>query len=137
MKYAIESADHKPRMADFEDASMLAQRDAAQYRSARADAGRGRDGRAVACGFTHRVVFDAPARLRRNPKATFFHLCFRTLAVVSYILCELLSSNFVLNFIIIVLLLSFDFWTVKNISGRLLVGLRWWNHVRVVCVWSG
>lgn len=29
----------------------------------------------------------------------------------------------------IILLLSADFWTVKNISGRLLVGLRWWNQV--------
>ena len=28
-----------------------------------------------------------------------------------------------------IILLSMDFWTVKNISGRLLVGLRWWNHV--------
>lgn len=28
-----------------------------------------------------------------------------------------------------VLLLAFDFWTVKNISGRLLVGLRWWNRI--------
>ncbi len=28
-----------------------------------------------------------------------------------------------------VLLLAFDFWTVKNVSGRLLVGLRWWNEV--------
>uniref|UniRef100_A0A915PQG7 Golgi apparatus membrane protein TVP23 homolog n=1 Tax=Setaria digitata TaxID=48799 RepID=A0A915PQG7_9BILA len=26
-------------------------------------------------------------------------------------------------------LLSIDFWTVKNITGRLLVGLRWWNFV--------
>ncbi|KAI6242732.1 hypothetical protein M3Y99_00179500 [Aphelenchoides fujianensis] len=26
-------------------------------------------------------------------------------------------------------LLSADFWTVKNITGRLLVGLRWWNIV--------
>lgn len=24
---------------------------------------------------------------------------------------------------------SMDFWTVKNITGRLLVGLRWWNFV--------
>lgn len=24
---------------------------------------------------------------------------------------------------------AFDFWFVKNISGRLLVGLRWWNEV--------
>jgi hypothetical protein len=30
----------------------------------------------------------------------------------------------------VVLLLAFDFWTVKNVSGRLLVGLRWWNEVR-------
>ena len=29
---------------------------------------------------------------------------------------------------IIVLLLAFDFWTVKNVSGRLLCGLRWWNE---------
>lgn len=29
----------------------------------------------------------------------------------------------------VVLLLSADFWTVKNISGRIMVGLRWWNYV--------
>lgn len=29
----------------------------------------------------------------------------------------------------IVLLLSCDFWVVKNITGRILVGLRWWNFV--------
>lgn len=27
-------------------------------------------------------------------------------------------------------MLAFDFWTVKNISGRLLVGLRWWSYVK-------
>ena len=31
---------------------------------------------------------------------------------------------------ICILLLACDFWTVKNISGRLLVGLRWWSYVR-------
>jgi Eukaryotic protein of unknown function (DUF846) len=36
--------------------------------------------------------------------------------------------NSVLLFVIIVLLLAFDFWTVKNVSGRLLCGLRWWNE---------
>ncbi len=60
----------------------------------------------------------------------FFHLFFRTAALASYLFCTWFSSNFVLNFIIIVLLMSFDFWTVKNVSGRLLVGLRWWNKVR-------
>lgn len=29
------------------------------------------------------------------------------------------------TFIIVVLLSAFDFWTVKNVTGRLLVGLRW------------
>ncbi|XP_031416993.1 Golgi apparatus membrane protein TVP23 homolog B-like isoform X2 [Clupea harengus] len=29
----------------------------------------------------------------------------------------------------IILLLCCDFWTVKNITGRLMVGLRWWNQV--------
>jgi len=28
-----------------------------------------------------------------------------------------------------VLLLSADFWVVKNVSGRRLVGLRWWSNV--------
>jgi hypothetical protein len=27
-------------------------------------------------------------------------------------------------------LIAFDFWTVKNVSGRLLVGLRWWSYVK-------
>ena len=34
-----------------------------------------------------------------------------------------------LSFITIVILSAFDFWYVKNVSGRLLVGLRWWNEV--------
>ena len=27
---------------------------------------------------------------------------------------------------------SIDFWLVKNLSGRLLAGLRWWNVVVIV-----
>jgi len=36
----------------------------------------------------------------------------------------------VLVCVLCILLLAFDFWTVKNVSGRLLVGLRWWNYVK-------
>lgn len=50
-------------------------------------------------------------------------------AVVAYLLCGWFSDSFITNFVVIVLLLSFDFWTVKNVSGRLMVGLRWWNYV--------
>ena len=31
---------------------------------------------------------------------------------------------------IVISVSQFDFWTVKNVSGRILVGLRWWNEVK-------
>lgn len=40
------------------------------------------------------------------------------------------SSGFALVFVFCVILSAFDFWTVKNVTGRLLVGLRWWNEVK-------
>lgn len=33
-------------------------------------------------------------------------------------------------YLIIILLGAVDFWYTKNISGRILVGLRWWNEVK-------
>lgn len=46
-----------------------------------------------------------------------------------YLLGLYVTSNFVLIFILTMLLLSTDFYTLKNIAGRRLVGLRWWNEV--------
>ncbi|KAK7168418.1 hypothetical protein R3I94_002477 [Phoxinus phoxinus] len=65
----------------------------------------------------------------KHPLACFFHLFFRTSAVLVYLFCEFLSRSFIANMVTIILLLSCDFWTVKNVTGRLLVGLRWWNRV--------
>lgn len=66
----------------------------------------------------------------RHPVATFFHLAFRSLALISYLFCNFVfHAGFTLTFIIVVMLLAADFWTVKNVSGRLMVGLRWWNKV--------
>jgi len=65
----------------------------------------------------------------RHPLAVFFHLLFRVLSIITYLLCGLFNSGFIVNFVLIIILLSLDFWTVKNITGRLLVGLRWWNYV--------
>ncbi|KAG4108698.1 DUF846-domain-containing protein [Neocallimastix lanati (nom. inval.)] len=64
-----------------------------------------------------------------HPVALFFHLFFRTAAIVLYIIPFLHKNNYVISFVVITMLLAFDFWTVKNISGRLLVGLRWWNEI--------
>jgi hypothetical protein len=51
-------------------------------------------------------------------------------SLLVYILgLRLLTSNFVMIFIITILLLAMDFYYLKNIAGRRLVGLRWWNEV--------
>jgi len=63
-----------------------------------------------------------------HPVALFFHLFFRTAAIVLYII-PFVHGNYVISFVVITMFLAFDFWTVKNISGRLLVGLRWWNEI--------
>ncbi|XP_031627991.1 uncharacterized Golgi apparatus membrane protein-like protein CG5021 isoform X2 [Contarinia nasturtii] len=64
-----------------------------------------------------------------HPYVTFFHLFFRGMAVVTYLFCGWLIKSFITSFVFVILLLSADFWTVKNITGRLLVGLRWWNYI--------
>lgn len=46
-----------------------------------------------------------------------------------YLFGVLFINNFVLVFIFTLLLLSLDFYYLKNIAGRRLVGLRWWNEV--------
>ena len=53
----------------------------------------------------------------------------QTLALAVYLFGTWFSSSFVNVFVACVLLLAFDFWTVKNVSGRLMVGLRWWSEV--------
>lgn len=56
-------------------------------------------------------------------------MAFRSLAIVAYFVCSWAKASFVTSFVIIIILLSMDFWTVKNITGRLLAGLRYWNYV--------
>ncbi|KAK6787890.1 hypothetical protein RDI58_016415 [Solanum bulbocastanum] len=50
-------------------------------------------------------------------------------ALAFYILSALFVDSFVIIFVITVLLAALDFWVVKNVSGRILVGLRWWNEI--------
>eukprot|EP01002_Notosolenus_urceolatus_P009561 NODE_3520_length_917_cov_10.160138_g2927_i0.p1 GENE.NODE_3520_length_917_cov_10.160138_g2927_i0~~NODE_3520_length_917_cov_10.160138_g2927_i0.p1 ORF type:complete len:259 (+),score=40.36 NODE_3520_length_917_cov_10.160138_g2927_i0:87-863(+) len=68
----------------------------------------------------------------KHPVAGFFHAIFKILAVVVWVIT--IGGNFAgastILQIVLVLLFASDFWTVKNITGRLMVGLRWWNSVR-------
>lgn len=64
-----------------------------------------------------------------HPYVTFFHIFFRGAAVATYLFWGLFSDSFIKCFLMMVFLLSADFYLVKNLSGRLLVGMRWWNYV--------
>lgn len=72
---------------------------------------------------------EIPKKPTKHPIAVACHLGFRSLAILVYLLCRFFTDSFVSSFVSVLLLLSVDFWTVKNVTGRLLVGLRWWNYV--------
>jgi hypothetical protein len=65
-----------------------------------------------------------------HPIALVFHLLFKAAAIVIYLVGSLFLTPGIFTFVILILLLAADFWTVKNVTGRLLVGLRWWNEIR-------
>ena len=45
-----------------------------------------------------------------------------------FIFSSIFVKNFIVTFVITLVLIAADFWTVKNVTGRLLVGLRYWNE---------
>ncbi|XP_059088181.1 uncharacterized Golgi apparatus membrane protein-like protein CG5021 isoform X2 [Tigriopus californicus] len=55
------------------------------------------------------------------------HFFFKFLALMIYLFSGLWGLGYITTFVIVVMLLSIDFWLVKNLSGRLLAGLRWWS----------
>eukprot|EP00344_Euplotes_crassus_P008188 CAMPEP_0197004700 /NCGR_PEP_ID=MMETSP1380-20130617/25192_1 /TAXON_ID=5936 /ORGANISM="Euplotes crassus, Strain CT5" /LENGTH=170 /DNA_ID=CAMNT_0042423577 /DNA_START=25 /DNA_END=537 /DNA_ORIENTATION=+ len=65
-----------------------------------------------------------------HPGVCLWHMLFKAGALVSYFLLNLFIDNYVMTFISVILLSAFDFWVVKNITGRILVGLRWWSQVK-------
>ena len=64
-----------------------------------------------------------------NPVACLFHLAFKGTSIFCFIFLNALINEEILTFIVVVTLAAFDFWTVKNVTGRLLVNLRWDSHI--------
>ena len=73
-----------------------------------------------------------------HPIVCIFHVIFKGLALFLYVFGGWFAktgdgrtsgANFITVTVCCMLLLAADFWVVKNITGRLLVGLRWWNKV--------
>jgi hypothetical protein len=79
-------------------------------------------------GFLHRCLPSESCPRSERPRLT---LCaWQFSALVLYMLTNTLGLDYVSVFVFCVLLLACDFWTVKNISGRLLVGLQWGTKLR-------
>ncbi|MCJ1436187.1 Golgi apparatus membrane protein tvp23 [Xylographa pallens] len=73
---------------------------------------------------------DLSWRLSSHPVTLLGFLGFRISSLLVYLFGGLfVKDNFVLIFILTILLLAADFYYLKNIAGRRLVGLRWWNEV--------
>ncbi|THH34121.1 hypothetical protein EUX98_g38 [Antrodiella citrinella] len=68
-------------------------------------------------------------RQSAHPVALFFLYIFRIAAIAVYLLCGFFTSNYVLSTVVVVVLLAMDFWNTRNVAGRTLVGLRYWNQV--------
>jgi hypothetical protein len=65
----------------------------------------------------------------RHPVACMFHCGFKIASLVSFLFLNAILGEEIITFVIVVLFAAFDFWTVKNITGRLLVNLRWRTEI--------
>ncbi|KAI0304845.1 Golgi apparatus membrane protein TVP23 [Russula brevipes] len=68
-------------------------------------------------------------RQSAHPVVLFVLYLFRVAAIATYILCGFVTDNYVVSTVIVVVLLAMDFWNCRNVAGRTLVGLRFWNQV--------
>ena len=65
-------------------------------------------------------------RKSSNPSIALMTVGLKLAALFFFLFLNILASEaFVM--IVVILLVAADFWYTKNISGRILVGLRWWN----------
>lgn len=77
---------------------------------------------------TYFIQEEREKNISSSPVSAFFHNFFKIGTVISYFLIPLFTKSTILSYILVIVCSAFDFWVVKNISGRFLVGLRWWSE---------
>jgi hypothetical protein len=65
----------------------------------------------------------------KNPVACMFHVGFKAAGIFCFLFLNAFIGEEIITFIVVVLFAAFDFWTVKNVTGRLLVNLRWHSEI--------
>ena len=66
-------------------------------------------------------------RRAAHPVICILHVGFKLMTVFCYLFMRIITNSSIHTFITVIILASVDFWFVKNVAGRYLVGLRWWN----------
>ena len=64
----------------------------------------------------------------RNPLVALVTVTLKLLSILSFLFTSIFTNNEALVMTTVILFIAADFWYTKNISGRILVGLRWWNN---------
>ena len=64
-----------------------------------------------------------------NPGVALIHMAFKIACAAAFLIMSWFITNDAITMLIVLLLGAMDFWYTKNISGRILVGLRWWNVI--------
>ena len=62
-----------------------------------------------------------------HPLICLIHLGLKIAPIFSYAFMSFILLSQVNAFIITILIVCADFWFVKNVAGRILIGMRWWN----------
>ena len=65
-----------------------------------------------------------------HPLICVLTFIFKLLAYFIFIIVAFFTDKKSIIYLLIILCGAVDFWIVKNISGRKLVGLRWWNEIK-------
>jgi hypothetical protein len=60
-----------------------------------------------------------------SPGTAAVHIILKIAIVAAYLIMPLIMTSFTV-LVVVVIGAAIDFWIVKNLAGRLLVGLRWW-----------
>lgn len=66
-------------------------------------------------------------RKSSNPSVALMTVALKAGALFFFMFLNIFTSNEAFVMIVVILFDAMDFWYTKNISGRILVGLRWWN----------
>lgn len=62
-----------------------------------------------------------------RPYICLLHIFFKVTAVLSYLFLGFVYNSNMIQFLVSFGSMMVDFWITKNLTGRLLVGMRWWS----------